>query len=343
MKYLLFILINILLITSSSCLRTNDVDAEQGPDSLAKKDSINPQISALSNKIKKDPSNPDNYFIRSNVFVQLNNLPAAFKDISQAIALDSTNLKYYFAIADVYLNGGSADGAIDAFRTIIRLDPKNVDAIVKLSKVYFYKKDYKNSLNELTKVQELDENNSEPFFIMGMNFKEMGDTARALASFQKAIQVKPDFYDAYMQLALLSSRNAGSQAPKYFDNAIRLDSFSSEAYYGKGKFYQDHDELEKAKTTYMKLIAVDPQYENAYFNLGFIYIKQDSIDKAYRMFDYAIKVKPTYAEAYYYRGLCSLEKENTAQAAADFRQAITLKPKYEAAEKELAALTQNSN
>lgn len=165
MKYLLFLLINIILITASSCQRTNDVDAKEGLDSLAKKDSINPQINALSEKIKKDPSNPDNYFIRSNVFVQLNNLPAAFKDISQAIALDSTNLKYYFAIADVYLNGGSADGAIDAFRTIIRLDPKNVDAIVKLSKVYYYKKDYKSSLSELAKVQELDKIILNPFLL----------------------------------------------------------------------------------------------------------------------------------------------------------------------------------
>jgi Tfp pilus assembly protein PilF len=214
---------------------------------------------------------------------------------------------------------------------------------VKLSKVYFYKKDYKNSLNELSRVQELDNNNYESYFIMGMNFKEMGDTGRALSSFQKAVQVRPDFYDAYMQLGLVSSNNSGSQAPKYFDNAIRLDSLSREAYYGKAKFYQDHEEFEKAKATYLQLITVAAQYENAYFNLGFIYIKQDSIDKAYRMFDYALKVKPTYAEAYYYRGLCSMEKGNGAQAEADFRQAISLKPGYEAAEKELNALSQNVN
>jgi tetratricopeptide (TPR) repeat protein len=169
----------------------------------------------------------------------------------------------------------------------------------------------------------------------------MGDTSKAIASFQKAVQVKQDFYDAYMQLGLLTSNKPGSLAPRYFDNAIRLDSFSAEAFYGKAKFYQDQKQYEKAKAIYHDLVAKDPQYEQAYFNIGFIYIQQDSIDKAYRMFDYAIKVAPTYPEAYYYRGLCSLVLGNKDQAESDFRQALTLKPGYEMAQKELDNLQKN--
>ena len=171
----------------------------------------------------------------------------------------------------------------------------------------------------------------------------MGDTSRAIASFQKAAQMKPDFYDAYMQLGLLTSKKPGSMAAQYFDNAIRIDSTSVEAYYDKAKFYQDHKNYEKAKDTYRELIAQNPQYDKAYFNLGFVYIEQDSIDIAYRMFVYAINVSPAYAEAYYYRGLCTLQKGNKEQASSDFRQALTLKPDYELAQKELNHLTQKSN
>ena len=35
-----------------------------------------------------------------------------------------------------------------------------------------------------------------------MNFKEMGDKATANMKFQNAVQAKPDYYDAFMQLAL---------------------------------------------------------------------------------------------------------------------------------------------
>lgn len=332
---LLMIGMPIVFFASTSCKHLPDSVVNDMMDSSAVKDSSDPQIKALTEKIRNDPANPETYFIRSNIFVQLNNLPAAFNDISRAIALDSTNLKYYFAIADIYLKGGSADLAIDAFKTIIRLDPRNEEAYIKLSKVYFYKKDYRNSMVQLSKVQELDKDNFETYFIRGMNFKEMGDTNHAFSAFQKAVQVKPEFYDGYMQLGLLASKKSGSQAAQYFDNAIRIDSSNAEAYYGKAKFYQDHGQYAKAKHVYNELITKNPQYGQAYFNLGFIYIKQDSIDKAYRMFDYAIKVTPAYAEAYYYRGLCSLEKGNKEQAETDFRQAIVLKPDYELAQKEL--------
>jgi tetratricopeptide (TPR) repeat protein len=330
-------------LTATSCKHLPDSPGKNAMDSIAVKDSADPQVKALTEKIRRDPGNPEHYFIRSNVFLQLDNVAAAFSDMSKAIALDSTNLKYYFAIGDIYLKGGSADLAIDAFKTIIRLDPENEEVLIKLSKVYYYKKDYKNSMLQLSQVQELDKDNFETYFIRGMNFKEMGDTNRAFSSFQKAVQMKPEFYDGYMQLGLLTSKKSGLQAAQYFDNAIRIDSSNAEAYYGKAKFYQDHGQYAKAKDVYHELITKNPQYEQAYFNLGFIYIKQDSIDKAYRMFDYAIKVTPAYAEAYYYRGLCSLEKGNKEQAETDFRQAIALKPNYELAQKELNTLTAQSH
>jgi tetratricopeptide (TPR) repeat protein len=326
-----------------SCRPAVPPSQKNSADTLAIGDTMNPQVKAFTRKINVEPQNPENYFLRGNILLQLDDIKAAYADISKAISLDSTNLNYYFVIADIYLKGGSADGAIDALNTIIRLDPKNTEAYLKLSKVYYYKKDYENSMKTLAGLQQLDKENVELYFIRGLNLKETGDTARALASFQKAVQLKPDFYDAYMQLGLLTSKHAGPLAPQYFDNAIRIDSMSTEAYYDKGKFYQDHKNYEKAKEAYRQLIGKNPQYDKAYFNLGFIYSEQDSVEKAYKMFDYAIRVSPAYAEAYYYRGLCGLQQGNKEQAAADFRQATSLKPNYEAAQKELNNLTGTSN
>jgi tetratricopeptide (TPR) repeat protein len=342
MRFLLITVFSIFFLVSFSCNRPDGSTEKEAIDSLASKDSSDPQIRALTEKIKADPANPEQFFLRSNVFQQLGNLPASFRDMSAAIALDSSNVKYYFAIADIYLKGGSADGAIDAFLQIIRKDPANTEALIKLSKVYFYKKDYQNSMLQLTRVQDIDQNNFEAWFIRGLNFKEMGDTGRAITAFQKSVQAKTDFYDGYMQLGLITSNKKNSMAAQYFDNAIRIDSTVTEAYYAKAMFYQDHGALEKAKATYQQLIRVNPQYEFSYFNLGYVYILQDSIDMAYRMFDFAIKVKPAYAEAYFYRGLCSREKGNFDQAIADFRQALTLKPGYEPAQKELNTLNQST-
>ena len=318
-------------------------------DTLSSQELSDPQIRALTERVNADPNNPENYFLRSGAFLQANNIRAAFKDLSMAIALDSSNLKYYFAMADLSLKGGSAPAAILAFNQVLHREPNNMEALIKLSKVYFYDKDYSNSLIQLSKAEEADKSNPEIWFVRGLNLKEMGDTTRAIIAFQRAVAMKTDFYDAYIQLGLIHMKKPGDLASKYFDNAIRLDSMSEEAYYDKARFYQDRGDAafageqfeasdanyELAKAAYRQLVTVNPQYENAYFNLGFIFLRQDSLDAAYRMFDFAIKANPQYAEAYYYRGLVSLEKGNKEPAMADFRQALILKPDYELAKKEL--------
>lgn len=318
-------------------------------DTLSSQELSDPQIKALTDRISRDPNNPENYFLRSGAFLQTNNFRAAYQDLSMAIALDSSNLSYYFAMAELSLRSGSAPGAVTAFQQVLRREPDNREAIIKLSKVYFYDKDYSNSLIQLSHAEELDPSNAEIWFVRGLNLKEMGDTTRAILSFQKAVTLKADFYDAFIQLGLMYSNRPGETAARYFDNAIRLDSMSTEAYYDKAKFYQDRGEryfvsenftaadssFEQSKSVYRQLIAVNPQYEFAYFNMGFIYLRQDSLDPGYRMFDFAIKANPQYAEAYYYRGLISLEKGNKEPAMADFRQALILKPDYALAEKEL--------
>ncbi len=351
MKFFQFVIALLISSIFFSCHKKTEL-ANKPVDTLSQKELADPQVKALTERINNDPNNPENYFLRSNVFLASDNIKPAFKDLSMAIALDSSNKKYYFAMADLSLKGGSADAAILAFNQILHHDPKDEEALIKLAKVYFFQKDYTNSMIQLSKVEEINKTNTEVWFVRGLNLKEMGDTTRAVAAFQRAVTLKPDFYDAYVQLGLLTSHKPSSLASQYFDNAIRLDSSNTEAYYDKAKFFQDRgdaaldkknshdaaDNYSKAKAVYHELIAMDPQYKDAYFNLGFIFVRQDSLDKAYRMFDYAIKVAPAYAEAYYYRGLVSLQKGNKEQAETDFRQAITLKPDYDLAQKELNSL-----
>src|SRR6185295_3905907 len=271
MKFFQFTIVLLISFALFSCHKKTE-PASKPADTISQKELADPQIKALTDKINNDPNNAENYFQRGNVFLKNENIKSAFKDLSMAIALDSSNRKYYFAMADLSLKGGSADAAILAFNQILHRDPKNEEALIKLAKVYFFQKDYSNSMIQLAKVEELDKTNSEVWFVRGLNLKEMGDTSRAVSAFQKAVTVKPDFYDAYVQLGLLTSKKPSQLAAQYFDNAIRLDSNNAEAYYDKGKFFQDRgdaafeknnfdnadENYEKAKAVYRELIAHEP-------------------------------------------------------------------------------------
>lgn len=352
--FFLFIITGIYFsIHLSSCGSNNIIDSHE--DSLTTIVQGNRQLMDLTIQISDNPDDADLYYQRSKAFMQIDSIRFAYDDIEKAISIDSTNVKYHFLLTDIFLQGSYAEGAISELQSIIKLQPDNMYAKAKLAKVYLFVKDHQSSLAQIEDMLKAGDENPNAYFLMGMNYKELKDTIRAIAAFQKCVQYKQDFYDAFMQLGLLNSALNKILAPSYFDNAIRLDSSKTEAWYAKAKYYQDKAlesdksknsvdakvNYEAAKKTYRQLIVKNPQYEFAYFNLGFIYLQQDSIDKALRHFELATKVSPQYAEAYYYKGLCELVTGQKEKAEIDFQQTLNLKPDYEAAQNELNKLNGN--
>jgi tetratricopeptide (TPR) repeat protein len=306
---------------SSSCR-----NGEQENDSLLIPYLNDPAIKAITEKINEDRDNPELYFQRAQEFMRMQKVLPAYKDIEQAITLDPENKNYLFFKADMMLSDGYAEGAKESLVKILAIDPYDMIAITKLAKVYLYAKDYENSLIQVKKLIDKDKSNFEPYFIAGLNYKEIKDTAKAIEQFKVSLQFKPDFYDAYMQLGLLASAQKSPLADQYFDNAIRLDSTVPESYYAKAKFYQDSKRYKEAKQIYNQLIRVSPQNANAFFNIGFIYIMEDSIARAKKYFNYAVQVNPIYADAYYYRALCEYELGEIVLAKSDLTQCLALDP-----------------
>ncbi len=297
-----------------------------------------PVIKAISERINNDRNNPDLYFQRAQEFFRMQKVLPAFKDIERAIELDPKNKTYLYFKADLLLSDGYGTGAKDALVKILSVDPYDKTAITKLAKVYLYMKDHQNSLIQVKKLINMEKTNFEPYFIAGLNYKEMKDTAKAIEQFKTVLQFKPDMYDAYMQLGLLTSAQKSQLATQYFDNAIRIDSTIPESYYAKAKYFQDINKLALAKETYLKLIRVSPQHSNAFFNMGFIYILEDSIPKAKKYFDFAINVNPIYSDAYYYRALCEYELGEKDYAKSDLTQCLALDPDNEKAQSLLNTL-----
>lgn len=325
-----------LMLTRCNCHSTSS--SKKNSDTTAVEDINNTQIKDLTDKIANNPT-AENYFDRSSVYMTLKNYKASYKDLLKATSLDSTNAKYFAAMGIACIKGNFIPGAIEPLNKSLKLDPTDKDIRLSLAQSYFYLRDYPNSLAQLHLILDQDKHESRAFFYEGMNFKEMGDTTKAISSLQNAVAENPQYFEAYMELGLLCTAKKNVLAPQYFDAALRLDSLSAEAYYGKAKYFQDMKEDAKAKKVYRELIKKDAFNEHAYFNIGFIYLTEDSILEAYKYFNYSVKVKPQYAEGYYYRGICQDMLGRHAQALDDIDQAIALKPDFTEAKETYDKLT----
>lgn len=282
LKYFLIILMVIQALTACKNPRTEKVTTP----------------ASVTEVVIKEPETASDYYKRAQEDINKKDFKNAFIDVRKAIELDSNQASYYALLGDLHFSFNQIIDAKVAFEKCIRMEGSKKESLLKLGQVFFYLKEYKKSLENLDQVLKIDVHNAQAYFLKGMNFKEMNDTAKALSSFQTTIEQAPDYYAAYIQLGLMYAKGKNKLAAEYYNTAIRLEPKSAEAYYNLAMFYQENYDIDAAMKYYNELTQFDPGYKNAWFNLGYIHhIYKKKYKEAIRYYSYALRIDTGYTEA----------------------------------------------
>jgi len=327
MKYILKISGLLLLFLFTSCGNNNNTDKNN-----ITSDSLPQDLAELTKKIDADPKNAELYNQRALLFLDKKEPDKALSDINKAITIDSKNSTYLLTLSDVYFSMGKIQNCRDALNKAIEMEPEDTKAILKLAELFYYMKDYKKTFEYTDKALKIDKLAAKADFIRGMAYKDMGDSAKAVRSFQTAVEKDQEYFHAYMQLGLIYSVKNNRLAVDYFNNALKLNPKSIEALYSLALFYQNTGEYNKAIERYTTLLQIDPKYKYAHYNLGYIHLVYlQTYDVAVENFTNAIICDPTYFEAYYNRGYCYELLGNVVFARKDYEQALKIKVNYQKA------------
>jgi tetratricopeptide (TPR) repeat protein len=330
-----------LIVFSSGCNNSKD-DQHRGGTVVNDTTPLGKMIAEASLKISKDPKNPDLYHNRAKLHLQRLDYLNALLDMSEVVKMDSTKAEYYLTIADAEFARGNSGMSKTALDKCLQLDPKNLIALERMAELYFYVKQYEKSIGYLDQILKADIRNPKAYFMKGMNFKEKGDTARAIGSFQTTIEQQPDYYDAYQQLGMIYTAQNNPLGIQYFDGALRIKPKSEEALYGRGMCYQEvkHD-YDKAIQDYTSITQMNPQNSNAHFALGFIHFQYLKVyAEAVKHYTRAIDADPNWPEAIYNRGLAYESMGNIAAAKSDYEKALKIRADYALAQAGLKRVSQ---
>lgn len=291
------------------------------------------KLSALNEKIAASPTDASLLHERAKIFIDQKNYESALADMNAVLAIDTTKSAYFLTMADISFAANQTFKAKEFLEKAIALDPENTDAMMRLAELNLIVRQYGKSVELLTKILEKDKLNTTAWLMRGINFKENGDTVRAVNDFRSAVEADPNYYEAYMQLGIIYQAKNNPIAEGYYSNALKIRPRSEEALYGRGLWYQEHDQIDKAIQDYTSIIQINPAYKYAHFNLGYIHhIILKVYPEALKHYTKAINADPKYAEAYYNRGLCHEFMGNLQDAKTDFKYALTIRPVYPPAE-----------
>ncbi len=289
-------------------------------------DEANPDEQAIHNfteAIKKEPGKALLYYKRGLAYRVAKQDSLALLDFKKASVLDSTEAKYFSAAGDLLFDHKDISASVPWFQKALALNPDDEKAHLKMAKLFLYIEEFPKAFVEINTVLRANVYNAEAYFLKGMCYKSMKDTAKAISSFQTAVQTEPKYVDAHMQLAMIYEGRKDPVALRYFENAYQADTLNMEPLYGQAMFWQNQENYTEAKKVFRRMILRDRSYARSYYNTGWMLMQEDSTEKAIRQFDIAIQNKPDYADAYYNRGICKEILGLNAEALEDYNQALS--------------------
>jgi tetratricopeptide (TPR) repeat protein len=130
------------------------------------------------------------------------------------------------------------------------------------------------------------------FYDSGVDKYDAGDYKGAIADYDQAIKLKPDYADAHYNRGFILAHdlNQYQQALSDFDLVIRLNPKSANAYAGRGNIYYQEGEIQKAIEDYTQAITISPEYSQAYYNRGIAYYKKKKPNLALNDFEQAARL-----------------------------------------------------
>lgn len=154
---------------------------------------------------------------------------------------------------------------------------------------------------------------------------EQGDYAGAQAGFSQAIDLNPDFSEAYNMRGYMRRLQDDLQgALEDYNASIRADPDNEYAYVNRGLALRMLGDVDGAIADYTQAIRLDPADVMAYHNRGYAYNLQKNYRAAERDLTEALKLDPDYASSYWARGYARYWLEDWAGALKDLERYMVL-------------------
>lgn len=196
--------------------------------------------------------------------VAANMAALALQEAKKAAVISPNRISAQETLSVVYRDiQGVASGALEwslkSFEEAVKLEPKNPALLTEFGKLAA-------SSNDIEKAKQL---------------------------FQEAINMKGDYLDAHLQLALLTeAEDKPVEALAILENAVLLNPQSVEAHFQLGRTYYNNNENDKAKAEFEAALVIFPTHSNSLYSLALVYERQNNTRESIALLERVLSLNP---------------------------------------------------
>jgi tetratricopeptide (TPR) repeat protein len=237
---------------------------------------------------------PDFYNLHGLNALGRRDTAAALVYFQKAASVDSTYEDGARNAAQVYLQRNDYAAAAAAYEYLCRISVQHKDAYTRgLAIVYFYEKRYGQAIPLLTSLLGKYIDDPEIHFFLGCAYAALEKPDEAHFEFEKALALKPDYFDAWEHLYFLAMHEKDLDAAL---NVARRFSTKFPGYPGAwrllGSCLSMRKEYPAARIAFSRAVALDSADASAWFDLGSCYERSNDIPRAAAAFKKVLKLQP---------------------------------------------------
>jgi tetratricopeptide (TPR) repeat protein len=243
--------------------------------------------------LESNPDHPSALIHRARIGIARSlNIKTATDDLASLLGPRKGDLtptllaEAYTARAELKLyNKQPADAVRDA-QEAVKADSRYAPGHQALGLALVQSKDVGQALNEFDRAQALDPYVAAFYFDASKALSLAGQGDKAVLVLQKVANKDEHYHLAYGDL--LERKGDKAEALAQYDEAIKLNSLSAQAFYGKGKILADDKKIPEAGAAFQAAFGTQPNYPEAHQQMGYLLMEGKKYQDAAEEFELAL-------------------------------------------------------
>jgi tetratricopeptide (TPR) repeat protein len=252
----------------------------------AKTGRIRDAILEAQDILKRDPNNLEAHKLLGRIYLRSlgdvgsgttsdSMLKLAIEQYEEIIKLEPDNVDNHLLLGRLYKVNNDLQKAEGEFKTAVKLDPNSEEAVTTLALLYTDENDFTRAAQVLSSVPD-SSRSAKLYSVLGYTYEQQKDYKKAIAAYQKAVEVDRDNLDAIRGLAqnLMNDgqMDAALEQYKIIADANPEDAQTylrmAEVYRRTGKFDLALENLKKAESMVQDSMEVPYNIAAVYQSLG---------------------------------------------------------------------------
>lgn len=263
------------------------------------------------------------HFVRGLILEDEGKYEEALKEYTETVRLDPEASFVVRSLSTLNLRIGKLDAALQAAKRVQELEKSNPDTYFLTGSIYLIQEKYDEAEKSFLKVLEFDPYHKDALLHLAALTAEKSPK-KAVKYLEKLIELEPQAYDVYFEMALLYSRKkSGHQrAIKYLEKAVELNPRFFNGYLTLAQLYEQDGKYQESIKVYEKCLKLHPQNTLLQAHMGILYLQVGNIDKAEEMYNQIVSEGPEGMDFLFWLGVMAEEKKDWPKAIEYVTQSL---------------------